>query len=66
MALSGTVVLGVAQAGRLELSTEKAYYMQTAVRPLATVPVEVKQPPKAKKTAAKAKQPKKTAEQKAA
>lgn len=65
-ALSGTVTLGIAQAGMLDLSTEGAYYMQTAVRPPVAAPVEVKQSPKVKKTTAKAKQPKKTAEKKAA
>ena len=65
-ALSGTVTLGVAQAGMLDLSTEGAYYMQTAVRPPAAAPAEVKPLPKAKKPTAKAKQSKKTAEKKAA
>lgn len=61
-ALFGTVILGVAQAGMLDLSTEKAYYMQTAVRAPAAVPTEVKQPPKPVKKA----QPRKTAAKKAA
>lgn len=65
-ALSGTVTLGIAQAGMLDLSTEHAYYMQTAVRPPVAAPVEVKQPPKAEKATAKAKQPRKAAEKKAA
>ena len=65
-ALSGTVTLGIAQAGLLDLSTQHAYYMQTAVRPPAAAPVEVKQPPKPKKAASKAKQPKKAAAEKAA
>lgn len=65
-ALSGTATLGIAQAGMLDLSTEGAYYMQTAVRPPAAAPVEVKPLPKAKKPVAKAKKPKKTAEKKAA
>lgn len=50
-ALSGTVVLGVAQAGMLNLSTEKAYYMQTAMRAPAIAPIEVKQTPKPAKKA---------------
>ena len=73
-ALSGTVTLGVAQAGMLDLSTEHAYYMQVAVRePVAAPAAEVKAPAKPKaepkpkpKKKAKAKQPKKSAEKKAA
>lgn len=70
-ALSGTVTLGVAQAGMLDLSTEHAFYMQVAVRePIAAPVVEVKAPPKAKAEPkpkkGKAKKPKKTADQKAA
>lgn len=68
-ALSGTVTLGIAQAGMLDLSTEGAYYMQTAVRAPAADPVETKQPDKAvkaRKTQAAAKQPKKTTAKKAA
>lgn len=55
-ALSGTVVLGVAQAGMLDLSTENAYYMQTAVREPVAAPVVVRESPKAEpKKAEKAK-----------
>lgn len=35
--LSGTATLGVAQGGMLTLSTEDAFYMQTAMRPSAAV-----------------------------
>lgn len=69
-ALSGTVTLGIAQAGMLDLSTEHAYYMQVAMRePVATPVAGVKpktEPKPRKKAAAKAKQPKKTAVKKAA
>ena len=57
--LSGTATLGIAQAGMLDLSTEGAYYMQTAMREPAPVaaPVVVKEAPKAepKKAVKKAK-----------
>lgn len=73
-ALSGTVTLGIAQAGMLDLSTEHAYYMQVAVRePVAAPVVQQPEPKKAtvktkqpKKAPAKAKQPKKTTASKAA
>jgi len=69
-ALSGTVTLGIAQAGMLDLSTEHAFYMQTAVRAPVAAPVEVKQPPKPKEgkkqTQAKKARPKKTSVKKAA
>lgn len=67
-ALSGTVTLGIAQAGMLDLSTEHAYYMQVAMRePIPVAEVKPKAEPKPKKKApAKAKQPKKAADQKAA
>lgn len=51
-ALSGTVVLGVAQAGMLDLSTENAYYMQTAMRAPAIAPREVRQTPQQAEKAA--------------
>ena len=57
--LSGTATLGIAQAGMLDLSTEGAYYMQTAMREPAPVaaPVVVEEAPKAepKKAVKKAK-----------
>jgi len=57
--LSGTATLGIAQAGMLDLSTEGAYYMQTAMREPAATPVVVQETPKAKpEKAAKAKSPK--------
>ena len=65
--LSGTATLGIAQAGMLDLSTEHAYYMQTAMREPAAAPVPVKELPKAapkkaaKKKAAKPKTAKKAA-----
>lgn len=65
-ALSGTATLGIAQAGMLDLSTEHAYYMQTAVRPPAAAPMKAKRPAKVRKAASKAKQPKETAATKAA
>lgn len=69
-ALSGTVTLGIAQAGMLDLSTEHAYYMQVAMREPVQSPVSEVKPkadPKPKKKAAtKAKQPRKSAEKKAA
>ncbi|MCX4372151.1 MAG: hypothetical protein OSJ58_10040 [Dysosmobacter sp.] len=53
--LSGTATLGIAQAGMLDLSTEHAYYMQTAMREPVAAPV-VQETPKAKpEKAAKAK-----------
>lgn len=68
-ALSGTVTLGIAQAGMLDLSTENAYYMQTAVREPVAAPVVVQEQPKEakpKKAPAKAKKPRKSAAKKAA
>ena len=68
-ALSGTVTLGIAQAGMLDLSTEKAYYMQTAMREPVAAPVVVQDQSKAakpKKTPAKAKNSRKSAAKKAA
>ena len=65
--LSGTATLGIAQAGMLDLSTEHAYYMQTAMREPAAIPAPVKEAPKAapkkaaKKKAAKPKTAKKAA-----
>lgn len=57
--LSGTATLGIAQAGMLDLSTEGAYYMQTAMREPTAAPVVVQETPKAKpEKAAKAKSPK--------
>ena len=57
--LSGTATLGIAQAGMLDLSTDNAYYMQTAMREPAAAPVVVQETPKAKpEKAAKAKSPK--------
>ena len=57
--LSGTATLGIAQAGMLDLSTEGAYYMQTAMREPVATPVVVRETPKAKpEKAAKAKSPK--------
>lgn len=55
--LSGTATLGIAQAGMLDLSTEKAYYMQTAMREPVAAPVVMQEAPKAepKKAAKKAK-----------
>ena len=49
-ALSGTVTLGIAQNGVLTLSTEEAFYIQTALRP----PASKTEPPagKPRKTAA--------------
>ncbi len=68
-ALSGTVTLGIAQAGMLNLSTEKAYYMQSAMREPAVPPVAVQaqsKEAKPKKIPAKAKKPSKSAAKKAA
>ena len=68
-ALSGTVTLGIAQAGMLDLSTENAYYMQTAVREPVAAPVVVQEQPKEakpKKAPVKAKKPRKSAAKKAA
>ena len=65
--LSGTATLGIAQAGMLDLSTEHAYYMQTAMREPAAAPTPVQETPKAapkkaaKKKAAKPKTAKKAA-----
>ncbi len=65
--LSGTATLGIAQAGMLDLSTEHAYYMQTAMREPAPAPTPVQETPKAapkkaaKKKAAKPKTAKKAA-----
>jgi len=65
--LSGTATLGIAQAGMLDLSTEHAYYMQTAMREPAAAPAPVQEAPKAapkkapKKKAAKPKTAKKAA-----
>lgn len=65
--LSGTATLGIAQAGMLDLSTEHAYYMQTAMREPAATPAPVQEAPKAapkkaaKKKAAKPKTAKKAA-----
>ena len=65
--LSGTATLGIAQAGMLDLSTEHAYYMQTAMREPAPAPTPVQETPKAapkkaaKKEAAKPKTAKKAA-----
>ena len=57
--LSGTATLGIAQAGMLDLSTDNAYYMQTAMREPVAAPVVVRETPKAKtEKAAKAKSPK--------
>ncbi len=55
--LSGTATLGIAQAGMLDLSTEGAYYMQTAMREPVAAPVVVQKAPKAepKKAEKKAK-----------
>ena len=47
--LSGTATLGVAQSGMLTLSTEDAFYMQTAMRPSAVAKSKGK--PSAKKAA---------------
>ena len=64
-ALSGTVILGIAQAGMLDLSTEHAYYMQVALRePVPTAAAKPKAEPKPRK--AKAKQAGKAAGEKAA
>jgi len=63
----GTATLGIAQAGMLDLSTEHAYYMQTAMREPAAAPAPVQEAPKAapkkapKKKAAKPKTAKKAA-----
>ena len=67
-ALSGTVVLGIAQAGMLDLSTENAYYMQTAMRESVSARVVVQEVPKAepKKAEKKAKPSKQKAAKKAA
>ena len=65
--LYGTATLGIAQAGMLDLSTEHAYYMQTAMREPAPAPTPVQETPKAapkkaaKKKAAKPKTAKKAA-----
>ena len=60
--LSGTATLGIAQAGMLDLSTEHAYYMQTAMREPAPAPTPVQKTPKAApKKAAKPKTAKKAA-----
>lgn len=56
---TGTVTLGIAQNGMLTLSTNDAFYMQTAMRPPA---VKVEKP---QKTAAKAKTPRTKAKAKA-
>lgn len=67
--LSGTATLGIAQAGMLDLSTENAYYMQTAVREPVAAPVVVQEQPKEakpKKAPVKAKKPRKSAAKKAA
>ena len=66
--LSGTATLGIAQAGMLDLSTEKAYYMQTAVREPVAAPVVVQEAPKAepKKAVKKTKPAKQKAVKKAA
>ena len=68
--LSGTATLGIAQAGMLDLSTEGAYYMQTAMREPVAAQVVVqkalnaepkKSEKKAKPSKAKAKTAKKAA-----
>ena len=55
--LSGTATLGIAQAGMLDLSTEGAYYMQTAMREPVAAPGVAQKAPKAepKKAEKKAK-----------
>lgn len=64
--LSGTATLGIAQAGMLDLSTEHAYYMQTAMREPVAAPV-VQETPKAKpEKVAKAKSSKAKTAKKAA
>ncbi len=55
--LSGTATLGIAQAGMLDLSTEHAYYMQTAMREPAPAPTPVQETPKAAPKKAAKKRP---------
>ncbi len=65
--LSGTATLGIAQAGMLDLSTEGAYYMQTAMREPVAAPVVVREATKAKpEKAAKSKSSKAQTAKKAA
>ena len=64
--LSGTATLGIAQAGMLDLSTEKAYYMQTAMREPVAAPVVVQEAPKAEPKKAKPSKAKAKTVQKAA
>ena len=65
--LSGTATLGIAQAGMLDLSTDNAYYMQTAMREPVAAPVAVREATKAKpEKAAKSKSPKAKTAKKAA
>lgn len=66
--LSGTATLGIAQAGMLDLSTDNAYYMQTAMREPVAAPVVVQEAPKVepKKVAKKVKPSKAKTAKKAA
>lgn len=62
-ALNGTVTLGIAQSGMLTLSTNDAFYMQTAMRPPA---LKVEKPQKSAAKAPRKKAKPKATEQKAA
>lgn len=62
-ALNGTVTLGIAQGGMLTLSTNDAFYMQTAMRPPA---LKVEKPQKSAAKAPRKKAKAKVTEQKAA